>query len=80
MAGLNKTAEKLLTALCRGGANLTLDRKVFFSRRYGRVLTKYILRERDAMTGRRTRLLETYKLGEVVKLLAERYEESRAVM
>ena len=80
MAGLNKTADKLLIALNRNGADVTLDRRVFFSRRYGRMLTKYIVRERDAATGRRTRLLESYKLSEVVKLLAERYEEIRAVM
>ena len=80
MAGLNKTAEKLLTACCRSGADLTLDRKVFYSRAYGRVLTKYILRERDPGTGRRVRLAESYKLSQIVKTLAERYEEIRAVM
>lgn len=80
MPGLNKTAEKLLTALCHSGADVTLDRRVFFSRKYHRVMTKYIVKERDAETGRRTRLLETYKLGEVVKLLAKRYGEIRAVM
>lgn len=80
MAGLSKTADRLLTALGRCGAQVTLDRRVFYSRKYGRVMTKYIVKERDAATGKRARLLETYKLSEVVKLLAARYEEYRAVM
>lgn len=79
MAGLNKTADKLLVALCRGGTEMTLDKRVFFSRVYGRMMTKYIVRERDAGTGRRVRLLETYKLSEVVKLLSERYSDMKAV-
>lgn len=77
MAGLGRTAEKLLTALNRAGADITLDKRVFFSRSYGRILTKYIVRERDAQSGKRVRLLESYRLKEVVTLLAERYEELR---
>lgn len=80
MAGLSKTADKLLIALGRCGADVTLDKRVFFSRKYGRMLTKYIVRERDPASRRRVRLLESYKLSEVVKLLAERYEEIMAVM
>ena len=77
MKSLNDTANRLLLALGRAGADVSLEQKRFWSRSYGKMMTKYTVRTRDKATQRRERLLETYKLADVVVLLAELYEAER---
>ena len=75
MAGMNQLANRLLLALNQAGVDISLEKRTFWSRAYHKVLTKYTVRERDEETGRREKLLATYRLSEVVLLLAERYQE-----
>ncbi len=75
---MNQLAGKLLLALNAAGAEISLEKKTFWSRPYQRVLTKYTVKEKDPESGRHEKLLATYKLSEVVLLLAERYREIQA--
>ena len=74
--GMQKTAQRLQTALAARGRDVSITQRTFYSRAYGRVLTKYVVRERDPVTHKSPRLLETYRLQEVVQLLAELYQDS----
>ena len=71
--GLEKTMKRLQMALCQSGQPVGIEKKTFFSVRYGRVMTKYIVTKRQDETGKNKRILETYKMAEVVKQLAEMY-------
>lgn len=70
--GLKKTADRLIMALNMGEHSVRLEQKTFFSRKYGRMMTKNIVSRRTD-SGKWERVLETYKLSEVVKQLAEMY-------
>lgn len=77
MKSLSDTAGKLLLALGRAGVDVTLEQKRFWSRKYEKMMTRYTVRRRDAVTQKRETLLETYKLSEVVMLLASLWEDVR---
>lgn len=72
---MNQLVNRLLLALNAAGAEISLEKRTFWSRTYHKVLTKYTVKERDEETGRHEKLLATYRLSEVVLLLAERYQE-----
>lgn len=77
MRSMNQTAAILRQALCIAGRPVTIDRRTFYSRVYQRMLTKYTVKLRDPDTGKITERLETYKLSEVIRYLAERYLEEK---
>lgn len=64
-----------MEALCRKGRQVSIEQKCFYSIRYARVMTKYIIRERDAATNRNPKVFETYSAVELVMRLAEMYKE-----
>ena len=70
--GLKKTADRLIIALNMSGHSVRMEQKTFFSRKYERMMTKYIVSHQQD-SGKWERVLETYKLSEVVKLLAGMY-------
>lgn len=73
--GLRKTADNLLIALNRSGQSVRMEQKTFFSRKYERIMTKYTVKRTNPATGKKEKLLQTYKLAEVVQLLAELFKE-----
>lgn len=72
MGSLRQKAMKLLTAICRKGDNLVLEEKKFYSIKYSRIMTKYIVRRQSPGQPRET-LIETYNAVELVKQLAAIY-------
>ena len=73
---MGQTANKLLLALCMEGRMVSMDQRRFWSRNYEKMMTKYTVKEADPESGRKTKLLETYKLSAVVELLAAMYAET----
>ena len=74
--GLKQTADRLVMALNRSGQTVRLEEKTFYSRKYERLITKRIVTRKNADTGKWERVLETYKLPEVVRVLAEMFREN----
>ena len=72
MKNHRQTALKLLTAICIKGDRLTLEEKRFYSIKYSRIMTKYIVRRQSPGQPRGT-LIETYNAAELVKQLAAIY-------
>lgn len=66
-------AYKLQEALCRKGRPVSIEQRRFWSIRYERVMTKYIVRAREAETGRNPKVFETYAITDLVIFLAELY-------
>ena len=71
--GLQRTEERLLTALGKRGMAVRVEQRRFWSRKYERIMTKRIVLERDPTDGKWRRTLETYRLPEVVRYLASLY-------
>ena len=72
MANYKSLALKLQTALCLAGEHIAIDEKRFYSIRYKRMLTKYILRRQVPGQPKET-IAESYSVIEIVKRLAELY-------
>lgn len=72
---LRQTMYKLQTALCQKGVYIKINQKQHFSEKAGRMVTKYVLQEKQTHNGKmkNVTLLETYQQAEVVKALAEMY-------
>ena len=75
MKSLSETAGKLLMALNRSGIPVSLEQKRFWSRKYEKMMTKYTVKRADKATGKKEKLLESYSMSEVVKLLAALWKE-----
>lgn len=74
MAGMKKTAQKLQRALCLMGEPISFEEKTFWSIKYEKFLTKYIIRRRRP--GMKTeKLLETYALKDAVICLHDLYAQ-----
>ena len=72
MPNYRSLAQKLQQALCISGQNVTMEEKRFYSIRYGKMMTKYIVKRQQPGLGKET-LVETYSIVEVVKKLASIY-------
>ncbi len=73
MAKLRTIANKLQTALSLQGRYITINQTQVYSERLAKMCTKYILRERREILGkkRNVTLLETFRMVDVVTFLAE---------
>lgn len=72
MPNYRNLALKLQSALCMAGEHVTMEEKRFYSIRYNRMLTKYIVKRQ--LPGRPKEILvESYSVIEVVKTMAEIY-------
>lgn len=69
-------AYKLQEALCRKGRPVSIEQRRFWSIRYKRLMTKYIVRAREAETGRNPKVFETYVITDLVIFLAKMYGEA----
>lgn len=76
MKNPQKTAHKLQEALCRKGRPVNIEQRRFWSIRYERVMTKYIVRAKEPETGRNPKVFETYVITELVIFLAKMYGEA----
>lgn len=72
MPNYRSLAQKLQTALCVAGEHVTLEEKRFYSIRYKKMITKYIVKRQRPGEPKET-LAESYSVIEVVKTLAELY-------
>ncbi len=75
MANLRGIAARLQTALCKRGIFIKINQVQTYSDKSERMVTKYMLIRTEKVNGKskNTTILETYKLAEVVKLLASMY-------
>lgn len=73
MAGYGDKINKLQMALNMQGRQISVSKRVFFSRNYQRLITAYKVKERDPDTGKNRELLKSYSAVEVMKLLAKLY-------
>ena len=73
MAKLKSLAKKLQTALTLRGRYITINQTQAYSERLEKMCTKYILREKRTVLGKEKNvtLLETFRIADVVKFLAE---------
>lgn len=78
MPNYRSLAQKLQTALCLAGEHISIEEKRFYSIRYKRMLTKYIVRRQQPGTPKET-LIESYSVIDVVKGLAELYAATGGV-
>lgn len=69
MASLSQTIEKLCMALNLAGREITVEKKVFFSIKYQKLVTVWKVKEGRAV------LLKTYKAAEALQLLAAIWKE-----
>ena len=69
MASMSQTIERLCMALNRAGREISVEKKVFYSIVYGKLVTMWKIKE-----GREL-LLKTYKAAEAVKFLAALWKE-----
>ena len=72
MAKMKSIAYKLQTALSLQGRYITINQTQVYSERLEKMCTKYILRERREILGRKKNvtLLETFRMIDVVTFLA----------
>lgn len=72
---LRQTMYKLQTALRKKGIYIKIDQKQYYSEKTGRMVTKYVLHEKQEHGGKtkNVTVLETCQQAEVVKFLAEIY-------
>ena len=72
MAKLKTIAHKIQTALSLQGRYITINQTQVYSERLEKMCTKYILRERRDVLGRKRNvtLLETFRMIDVVTFLA----------
>ena len=77
MANLRGIAARLQTALCKKGIFVKINQVQAYSEKSERMVTKYMLIRTEKVNGRNknTTILETYRLAEAVKLLADMYED-----
>ena len=77
MANLRGIAARLQTALCKKGIFIKINQVQTYSDKSERMVTKYMLIRTEKVNGRNknTTILETYRLAEAVKLLADMYED-----
>lgn len=72
MASLRKLAAKLQTAHALRGRRFFLNQFQSYSDITGRMVTKYVLTEQNARTGKRAVACESWQLADVVSFLAEK--------
>lgn len=72
------TMFKLQMALCLAGENVSVDEKRFYSIPYKKMLTKYIVKRQHPGEPKET-IIETYRVVDVVKALAELYNATGGV-
>lgn len=73
MAALRQLAKKLQTALFQKGRYIKVNQQQIYSEKSQKMLTKYILQENRKQ--HTVTLLESYRMEDVVKKLAELYGE-----
>ena len=78
MPNYKSLALKLQTALCLAGQHIMVEEKRFYSIRYKRMLTKYMVKRQNPGERKET-LLESYSIIDVVKQLAELYAATGGV-
>lgn len=71
MAGRGQTIERLCMALNRTGRDVSVEKKVFYSIVYQKLVTVWKIREG------REQLLKTYSSAEAVKFLAGMWQEAK---
>lgn len=73
MARLKSTANKLQAALALQGRHISINQTQTYSERLDKMCTKYILREKRIVLGKKKNvtLLETFRMVDVVTFLAE---------
>ena len=69
MASLSQTIEKLCMALNKAGREISVEKKVFYSIVYEKLVTVWKVKEGRAV------LLKTYKAAEALQLLAAIWKE-----
>ena len=69
MASLSQTIEKLCMALNRAGREISVEKKVFYSIVYEKLVTVWKVKEGRAV------LLKTYKAAEALQFLAAIWKE-----
>lgn len=72
---LTKTMYRLQTALCNRGVYIKINQFQSYSEKIGRMVTKFVLQEKCDIDGKKKNvtIMETYKIADVVKKLAEMY-------
>lgn len=76
---LRRLANKLQTALCQKGRHIRINQYQSYSQRAERMVTKFVLNERIILGNGKPKtitILETYRMADVVKTLAEMYGEA----
>lgn len=71
MASMSQTMERLCMALNRAGRVVSVEKKVFYSIRYQKLMNVWQIREG------REKLLKTYSAVEALKFLAEMWKEAK---
>lgn len=78
MPNYRNTVYKLQTALCLAGEHISVEEKRFYSTSYKKMLTKYIVRRQRPGVPKET-IIESYRIVDVVKALAELYNATGGV-
>ena len=73
---LKRLAYKLQTALCQKGRYIKINQLQAYSPKAGKMVTKYVVVEKKTLPNGKKKdfvILETYRMADVVKTLAEMY-------
>lgn len=75
---IKRLAYKLQTALCQKGRYIKINQYQSYSTKAERMVTKYVLSEKKTVNGKHKDfiILETYRMPDIVKTLAEMYGEA----
>lgn len=73
MAKLKSIAKKLQKALTMNGRYITINQNQFYSEKFEKMCTKYVLKEKTEIDGetKNVTLLETFRMVDVVNFLAD---------
>lgn len=76
---IKRLAYKLQTALCQKGRYIKINQYQSYSEKAERMVTKYVLTEKRNLKNGKCKdfvIIETYKMADIVKTLAELYGEA----
>lgn len=78
---LRRLANKLQLALSTKGRHIKINQFQNYSERTGKMVTKYVLSERKTVKGKskNVTIMETYRMADVVRKLADLYGEANEV-
>lgn len=73
MASLRTISKKIQTALSARGRFITINQEQFYSEKLEKMCTKYVLKEKVEIDGKRKNvvLLDTFRIVDVVNFLLE---------